>query len=62
MDVGGLTILATTGGVGVALAILIALGFGAWRRRVDTTPTQDAESAAALRGIQADIEKGQRGF
>lgn len=64
MDANGLMVLATTGGAGVAVAILVTLSILGRRRRIDTASAdpRDAEMAAARRSIQADIDAGQRGY
>jgi hypothetical protein len=64
MDAQGLMVLATTGGLGVAVAILVTLSILGRRRRIDTADAdpRDAEMAAARRSIQADIDAGQRGY
>jgi hypothetical protein len=64
MDAQGLMVLATTGGLGVAVAILVTLSILGRRPRIDTADAdpRDAEMAAARRSIQADIDAGQRGY
>jgi hypothetical protein len=64
MDAQGLMVIATTGGLGVAVAILVALSILGRHRRIDTPAAdpRDAEMAAARRSIQADIDAGQRGY
>ena len=54
--------LVAAGGLGVAVAILIA--FSTLRsRRVDLDRgARDVELAAARSAVQADIDKGQRGY
>jgi uncharacterized protein (TIGR03382 family) len=64
MDAYGFVLLASTGGVGIALAVVFALGLSSRRRRLDgaQSGSQDPETAAALRGIQADIDKAHGGY
>jgi hypothetical protein len=60
----GLIALVSGGGLGVAVAILFALSIVRIRRRSAGPVSQDAdpELAAAMAQIQADIEKGRRGY
>lgn len=65
MSANGFIILATTGGIAIAIAILVALSIIFFRRRADDSrklQSADPEVARGLREIQEDIEKGQRGY
>ncbi|MCU1544666.1 MAG: hypothetical protein JWM50_2531 [Microbacteriaceae bacterium] len=57
-------LLAASGGSGVAIAMLVVLGISGKRRRLDdsTSAPHDEERADALRDIQADIDRGNRGY
>ena len=58
----GLVILVTVGSLGLAVAILIALSTLRGRRLDLDRRTDDPELVAAMTSIQADIDKGQRGY
>lgn len=60
----GLIVLATTGGLGIAVAIVLGLALRRRPRRVDSPGAafRDVEMEAALHEIQAEIDKGQRRF
>ena len=67
MTAGGLMIvLIAGGGLGLALVILAAFYLLSSRRRLNASArdlnASDPEIAQALTKIQADIERGQRGF
>jgi hypothetical protein len=64
MNVTGLIALASAGGLGVAVAILIALSTMRAHRRFDrsTETGVDPETAKVMAQVQADIDKGRRGY
>ena len=54
--------LVAAGGLGLAVAILIALSTIRSRRLDLDRGDRDDELATAMSAVQADIEKGQRGY
>ena len=54
--------LVSAGCVGLAVAILVALSSLRSRRLDLDHGDRDPELAAAMTSVQADIEKGQRGY
>ena len=64
MNINGLVALVASGGILVAIAIVIVLSTLRARRRFDAAARRasDLEIANAMDQVQAEIDKGRRGY